>query len=120
MPPWGGGRGSAKREAAPHGSLIISLATAAAKLSVGGFFFSALGGGFLLASPLKSGVLLEKGLLIPSQGPPLPAWGPWVPHREPVQAQARQTKHMLQMPARRRHQNKLKRYLRQSFNVVII
>ena len=58
MPPWGGGRGSAKWGLVAHASLIISLATAAAKLLVGGvFFFSLLGGGFLLASPWRWGAL---------------------------------------------------------------
>lgn len=57
MPPWGGGRGSAKWGLVVHASLIISLATAAAKLLVGGFFFSLLGGGFLLASPWRWGAL---------------------------------------------------------------
>lgn len=39
-PPGGGGRGSAKQEAAPHAALTISLVTAAAKLLVGGFFLA--------------------------------------------------------------------------------
>ena len=67
--PQGGGRGSTKREAVPHASLVISLATAAAKLLVGGFFFSILGGGFLLVSAWRVRCSWETICFLPPEGP---------------------------------------------------
>ena len=65
MPPWGGGRGSAKWGLVVHASLIISLATTAAKLLVGGFFLAFWVGVFFLQSP-GGGVLLGEDLFLAS------------------------------------------------------
>ena len=48
-----------------HASLIISLATAAAKLLVGGFFLAFWVGGFFLHPP-GGGVLLGEDLFLAS------------------------------------------------------
>lgn len=72
-PPGGGGRGSAKQEAAPRASLTISLATAAAKLLVGGFFLASRVGVFFLHPPAGWGLLGEAGL-VASLGLQLLAW----------------------------------------------
>ena len=66
MPPWGGGRGSAKWGLVAHASLIISLATAAAKLLVGGVFFLAFWVGVFFLHPPGGGVLLGVDLFLAS------------------------------------------------------
>ena len=99
-----------------HASLIISLATAAAKLSVGGFFLAPWVGVFFLHPP-EGGGALGRGSAYRSLRTPAPGLGSM---GNQCKNQPSQTEHMLKMPAGRRHQNKLKWYLRQSINVVII
>lgn len=99
--------------------LIISLATAAAKLLVGGFFLASRVGVLFLPPP-GGGCALGKGsasCLPRAAAPGLCVWAPqatWEPG-----AGTCQRLHTLKLPARWRHRNKLKLYVRKSVTVVI-
>lgn len=90
MPPWGGGRGSAMQEAAPQASLIISLATAAAKLLVGRFFLAPWVGVFFLHPPEGWDALGKRSAYhVLRAAAPGPCSTDSSGHWEPVQEQAK-------------------------------